>query len=100
MNSRSKQGSADRLSFFLGFLLGSGRRRAVAVLGMEFRRFGVVMNCVLIVSVGEVGVVRGFFVLLGLVVFRCLFVMLGCALMMTSSVMVMFPSLRHRVLLL
>jgi uncharacterized membrane protein len=42
---------------------------------MQFRRFGVVMNCVLTVSVGKVGVVRGFFVLLGLVVFRCLIVM-------------------------
>jgi len=67
---------------------------------MQFRRFGVVVNCVLIVSVGQVGVVRGRLVLLGLVVFRCLFVMVGCALMMTSSVMVMFPSLRHAVLLL
>ena len=56
-------------------MLGSGRRNAVAALSMQFRRFGVVMNCVLTVSVGEVGVVRGFFVLLGLVVFRCLIVM-------------------------
>jgi hypothetical protein len=86
-------------SFFLGFFLGSGRRSAVAALSMQFRRFGVVMNCELTVSVGEVGMVRGLFVLLGLVVFRCLIVMVGCALMMTSSVMVMFPSLRHTVLL-
>ena len=42
---------------------------------MQFRRFGVVMNRVLTVSVGELAVVRGFFVLLGLVVFRCLIVM-------------------------
>ena len=87
-------------ALFLGCLLGSGRRRAVALLGMQFRRFGVVMNCVLTVSVGEVGVVRGLFVLLGLLVFRCLFVMVGRALMMTRSVMVIFPSLRHRALLL
>jgi len=42
------------------------------LLGMQFRRFGVVMNCVLTVSVSEEGVVRGLIVLLGLVVFRCL----------------------------
>ena len=95
MNSRSKQGRADRLSLFLGFLPGSGRQRVVALLGMQFRRFGVVMNRVLTVSVGKVGVVRGLFVLRGLVVFRCLFVMVGRALMMASSVMVMFPNLRH-----
>jgi hypothetical protein len=29
---------------------------------MQFRRFGAVINCVLTVSVGEVGVVRGLFV--------------------------------------
>ena len=62
-------------TLFLGFLLGSGRRSAVAALSMQFRRFGVVMNRVLTVSVGGLGVVRGFFVLLGLVVFRCLIVM-------------------------
>jgi len=87
------QGSAARLSLFLGFLLGSGRRRVVALLGMQLRRFGVVMNGVLTVSVGKVGVVRGLFVLGGLIVFRCLFVMVGRSLMMTRSVMVMFPSL-------
>ena len=58
---------------------------------MQFRRFGVVMNGVLTVSVGKVGVVRGLFVLGGLIVFRCLFVMVGRALMMARSVMVMFP---------
>jgi len=100
MNSRSKQESADRLSLFLGFLLGSGLERAVALLGMQFRRFGVMMNCVLTMSVGEVGVVGGLFVILGLVVFRCLFIMVGRALMMTRSVVVMFPSLRHTVLFL
>jgi hypothetical protein len=82
-----------RLSLFLGFLLGSGRRRGVALLGMQLRRLGVVMNGVLTVSVGKVGVVRGLFVLRGLIVFRCLFVMVGRRLMMTRSVMVMFPSL-------
>ena len=100
MNSLGKQGSADRLSLFLGCLLGSGRRSAVALLGVQFRRFGVVLNCVLSVSVGEVGVVRGLIVLLGFGLFRCLFVMVGGALMMTRCVMVVFPSLRHALLLL
>jgi hypothetical protein len=74
MNSRSKQGSANRLSLFLGFLPGNGRQRAVALLGVQFRRFGAEMNRVLTVSVGEVWVVCGLFVLRGLVVFRCLLI--------------------------
>jgi hypothetical protein len=60
---------------------------------VQFRGLGVVMNCVLIVSMGKVCVVRSLFVLLGLVVFRCLFVMVACQLVVTGSVMVMFPSL-------
>jgi hypothetical protein len=45
----------------------------------------------LIVSMGKVCVVRSLFMLLGLVVFRRLFVMVGRLLMVTGSVMV--PSL-------
>jgi hypothetical protein len=80
-------------TLFLGSLLGSGRRQPVAPFGMQFRSLSVVMNCMLIVSVSQVCVVRSLFVLLGLVVFGCFFVMVGCPLMMTISVMVMLPSL-------
>jgi hypothetical protein len=41
---------------------------------------------------GKVCVVRSFFVLLGLVVFRRLLIMVGRLLMVTGSVMVMLPS--------
>jgi hypothetical protein len=37
---------------------------------MQFRRFDVMKNCMLAVSVSQVRVVRSLFVLLGLVVFR------------------------------
>lgn len=40
-------------------------------------------------SKSQVGVVRGLFVITGLLVFRCLIVMVGRALMMPSSMMVM-----------
>jgi hypothetical protein len=79
-------------ALLLGCLHGSGRR-AVALLGMQFRSLGIVMNCVLIVSVSQVCVVRSPFVLLGLVVFRCLFVMEGRPLMVAGGVMVVLPSL-------
>jgi hypothetical protein len=87
--------NTHRLSgaLFLGSLLGSWRRQAVATLGMQFRSFSVVMNCVLIVPVSQVCVVRSLFVLLGCIVFRCLFVVEGCPLMMSSSLLVMLPSL-------
>jgi len=75
----------------LGHLLRSGRCQIVGVLGVQFRGLGGVMNCVLVVSVGKVRVVRSLFVLLRLVVFRRLFVMVGRPL--TGSVMVMLPSL-------
>jgi hypothetical protein len=78
---------------FLGNLLGSGRHQFVALLGVLLRGFGIVMNCMLIVSVSEVGVVRSLFVLLGLVVFRCLFLMESRPLMMTGGMMVVLPSL-------
>lgn len=77
----------------LGCLLGSGRRQVVALLGVQFRGLGVVMNCMLIVSVGNVCVVRSLFVFLRLVVFRCFFVMVGRPLMVMGSVMVVLPSL-------
>jgi hypothetical protein len=64
------------------------------VIGMQFRRFSIAINRVLSVPVSEVGVVRGFLVLLGLLVFRRLFVMVSRTLMMTSRALVsQFPSL-------
>ena len=80
-------------------LLGNGRRQTVAPLGVQLCCLGIVMNCKLVVSVGKVRVVSSLFALLSLVVFRCLFEMVGCLLMVTGSVMVMFPSLRHAILL-
>jgi hypothetical protein len=80
-------------TLFLGCLLGSGRRQLVALLGMQFRRLDVMMNRMLTVPVSQVCVVRRLFVLLGLIVFRCLVVMVGRFLMMTRGVMVMLPSL-------
>jgi hypothetical protein len=47
----------------------------------------------LMMSVSQVCVVRGFFVLLCLVVFRCLFEMEGRPFMVTSSMLVVLPSL-------
>jgi hypothetical protein len=89
--------SSDTL--FLGSLLGIGCRRAVAVadmqelIGMQFRRFSTTLHRVLSEAVREVGVVRGLLVLLGLLVFRRLFVMVGRVLMVTSRAMVvMGPS--------
>jgi hypothetical protein len=64
------------------------------VIGMQFRRFSIVINRVLSVPVSEVGVVRSLLVLPGLLVFRSLFVMVGRTLMMTSRALVsQFPSL-------
>ena len=64
------------------------------MIGMQFRRFSIVINRVLSVPVSEVGVVRSLLVLPGLLVFRRLFVMVSRTLMMTSRAMVvMFPSL-------
>ena len=54
---------------------------------------GLVMNRMLAVPVGQVRVVRGLLVFLGLVVFCGFVEMIGRLLVMTSSVMVMFPSL-------
>jgi hypothetical protein len=64
------------------------------VIGMQFRRFSIVINRVLSVPVSEVGVVRSLLVLPGLLVFRRLFVMVSRTLMMTSRGLVsQFPSL-------
>ncbi len=65
----------------------------VALLGVQCGGLGVVMNCVLIVPVGQVCMMRRLFVLLGLVVFRCLFIVVGRLLMVTGSVMIVLPSL-------
>jgi hypothetical protein len=63
------------------------------LLGVQFRSLGVVMNGVLIVAVSHVCMVRSLFVLLGLVVFCCLFVMIGCLFMVTGSAMVVLLGL-------
>src|SRR5664279_1082836 len=58
------------------------------------------MNRVLNVSVSEVGMVRCFLVITGLLVFHRLFVMVGCLLKVTSrSTVSQYPSLGHGVLL-
>src|ERR1700722_2634781 len=53
------------------------------------------MNCLLTVSVSQVGMVRSFFALLGLVKFCRLVEMVGRLFMITSSVMVVLPRLCH-----
>ena len=69
----------------------SGRSGATTA-SVKLRCLGVMMNCMLTMTMSEVRVVRRLFVLLGLIVFRCLVEMIGRLLMMTSSVMVMLPS--------
>jgi hypothetical protein len=59
---------------------------------VKFCGLGCVMNCLLTVSVSQVCVVRGFFALLGLVVFCRLIEMVCRLLVVTSGVMVMLPS--------
>ena len=59
---------------------------------MQLRRLGAMMNSKLTVAVSQICVVRFLFVLLGPVVFRCLVVMIGRFLMITSSVMIVLPS--------
>ena len=81
------------------FRLGGGLRPLSALFSVQFRSLAVMMNCMLTVPVSQVCVVRSLFVLLGLIVFRCLVVMVGRFLMMTSSVMVVLPSLRQVILL-
>jgi hypothetical protein len=60
---------------------------------MQFRRFDVMKNCMLAVSVSQVRMVRSLFVLLGLVESRSLVEMVGRFLVMTSGVMIMLPRL-------
>jgi hypothetical protein len=60
---------------------------------MLFRSLDVMVNRMLTVPVSQVCVMRRLFVLLGLIVFRCLVVMVGRFLMMTGGVMVVLPSL-------
>ena len=67
------------------------RHQTGALLSMQFRRLSVVINRKLTVPVSQIGVVRFFFVLLSPVVFRCLVVMVGRFLMITSGVMIMLP---------
>ena len=50
------------------------------------------MNCMLAEPVSKICVMHFLFVLLGLVVFRRFIVMVGGLLMITSSVMIVFPS--------
>ena len=88
-----------RNALFPGCLRGCRRRQAAALLGVQFRRLGLMMNRKLTVTVSQIRVVRFLFVLLSLVVFRCLVVMVGRFLMITSGVMVMLPSFRYVVLL-
>jgi hypothetical protein len=60
---------------------------------MQFRRFDVMKNCMLAVSVSQVRMVRSLFVLLGLVESRSLVEMVGRFLVMTSGMMIMLPRL-------
>src|SRR5579872_696177 len=76
-----------------GCLFCSGRCEVVALLGVQFRSFGVVMNRVLIVAVSQVCVMRSLFVLFRLFVFRRLFVMVSRPVVVKGSVMVMLPGL-------
>ena len=57
---------------FVSFRACSEDRRVLAVLGMQFRSFGVIVSGVLTVSVSQVGVVRSLLVFTGLVAFCCL----------------------------
>ncbi len=73
-------------------LCGGWRHQAGALLGMQLRCLGVMVNCMLTMTMSKVRMVRRPFVLLGLAVFRSLIEMVGRHLMMTSGVMVMLPS--------
>jgi hypothetical protein len=66
---------------------------------MELRSLGIVIHGVLIVSVCQVGVVRSFFEIFGLIVFCRFMVVVGCLLVMTASMVIMLPGLGHSVLL-
>ena len=64
----------------------------VALLRMQLRGLGVVMSSELTVSVSLVRLMRRLLVLLGLIVLCCFVEMVSRLLMMTSGVMIMFPS--------
>ena len=68
------------------------RHQAAALLGMQLRCLGLMMNCMLAMTMSQICVVRFLFVFLGLVVFRCLVVMVSRFFMITSGVMIMLPS--------
>ena len=76
----------------LGSLPRSKRHQSVALFCMQLRCLDVMMKGMLTVSVSQVRVVSCLLVLLGLIVLRRLFVMVGRFLMMTRGVMVMLPS--------
>jgi len=78
-------------TLFLACLRGGWRHQAGALLGVQLRCLGIMMNCMLTMTMRQVGVVRRLFVLLGLVVFRGFVEMVGRLLMITSGVMVMLP---------
>jgi|HubBroStandDraft_1064217.scaffolds.fasta_scaffold96931_1 hypothetical protein len=69
--------------------LGASRAGFAVVFDVSFGCFGCVMGCVLVMAVGQVGVMAGYFVLTcfvmlsGFFVMTCrVFVMLGCFVMM------------------
>ena len=66
---------------------GFRRHQAGALLGVQLRCFGLVMNCMLTMAMSKVRVVRCLLVFLGLVIFRCLLMMESRLLMMTSRAM-------------
>jgi len=79
-------------TLFLACWRGGWRHQAGALFRVQLCRLGLMMNCMLTMTMSQVRVVCRFFVLLGLVVFRSLVVMVSSFLMMTSGVMVMLPS--------
>jgi len=76
-------------------LRGDWRHKSGTLLGVQFRCLSLMMNCMLTMAVSQVRVMRRLFVLFGLVVFRCLFVMVSRFFMMTSGVMVILPGFGH-----
>ena len=64
-------------TLFLTCLRGGWRHQAGALLSVQLCCLGVMMNGMLTVTMSQVRVVRRLFVLLGLIVFRCLVEMIG-----------------------
>jgi hypothetical protein len=74
---------------------------AAVLLRMQFCGLRGVMSRVLKMSMGDVGVVGGFFVIASFVVFGCFFVVMGGMLVMLSGIVVMLRCFfRHLALLL